>query len=266
MGLLNKIKGEEPLFRIGTMLVNGEDLSKGNTGEYLIDYALAHGGIEGRKKLFRNLLVPRKGVIDTSEIDCLMLHERGIYVFESKNCSGWIFGSADQRQWIMNLNKATKERFYNPIKQNQGHINALAEALGLPPEVFVSFIVFSERCELKKVPDNTEGMVICRRHHLVRDVKRSLDKRTFKFEDEQLKDAYRKLKALAEGSTDAAKSEYVEQARAVAAGKVCPYCGSELVERRRKSDGGTFIGCSAFPSADTPATSGKASVSHRWGS
>lgn len=247
MGFLNKIKGEEPLFRAGAMALAGEERSKGNTGEYLIDYALAHGSIEGRKELFRNLLVPRKGVTSTSEIDCLMLHERGVYVFESKNYSGWIFGSADQRQWTMSLNKSTKERFYNPIRQNQGHVNALSDALGLPPEAFVSFVVFSERCELMKVPENTDSMVICRRNHLVRDVKRSLANRTFEFEDEQLEEASRKLRALAQGSTQAARSEHVEQAKAVAAGRVCPYCGSELVERRRKSDGGMFVGCSAFP-------------------
>lgn len=69
MGFLNKIKGEEPLFRADAMALAGEELSKGNTGEYLIDYALTHGSIEGRKELFRNLLVPRKGVTSTSEID-----------------------------------------------------------------------------------------------------------------------------------------------------------------------------------------------------
>ena len=56
-----------------------------------------------------------------------------------------------------------------------------------------------------------------------------------------------KLGALAAGSTKEALREHVAEAKAVADGKVCPYCGSELVERRRKSDGGMFIGCSAFP-------------------
>lgn len=36
-------------------------------------------------------------------IDLLMIHEKGIFVFESKNYSGWIFGSADQLNWTQSL-------------------------------------------------------------------------------------------------------------------------------------------------------------------
>ena len=82
---------------------------------------------------------------------------KGIYVFESKNYSGWIFGSEDQQQWTMSLNAHTKERFYNPVKQNRAHVRALAAYLGLPESAFMSFIVFSERCELKKVPFDGGG-------------------------------------------------------------------------------------------------------------
>ena len=247
MSLLNILKGEEPLFRTAGMLLKGEDLSLGNTGEYLIDYALDHGLYDEEKKLYRNLLIPRQGATDTSEVDVLMLHERGIYVFESKNYSGWIFGSGDQRQWTMSLNKETKERFYNPVKQNKNHIETLKNALGLPEEAFVSFIVFSEHCELKSVPKNTESMVICQRNHLVKKVRNSLDSRVFRFNHEQLNEAGRKLDDLSKGSTEDARKEHVEQAKAVAEGKVCPYCGSKLVERHRKSDGGMFVGCSAYP-------------------
>jgi len=111
----------------------------------------------------------------------------------------------------------------------------------------VSFIVFSERCELKSVPKNTESMVICQRNHLVKKVRNSLDSRVFRFNHEQLNEAGRKLDDLSKGSTEDARKEHVEQAKAVAEGKVCPHCGSKLVERHRKSDGGMFVGCSAYP-------------------
>ncbi len=247
VGLINVIKGEQPVFFPLKMLVEGEALDKGNIGEYLIDYALSHGSIAGEKKIYRNLLVPRRGATDASEVDVLMVHERGIYVFESKNYSGWIFGSADQLRWTASLNKATKERFYNPVRQNRGHVDALASVLGLPEEAFVSFIVFSERCELKAVPDDTESVIICRRHHLVRDVERSLERREFSFDEKKLDGICDMLDGLAKASTAEARNEHAAQAKAVAEGTVCPYCGSNLVERRRKSDGNVFIGCSAFP-------------------
>lgn len=126
-------------------------------------------------------------------------------------------------------------------------MKALAEYLQLPEDAFRSFIVFSERCELKKVPFDGEGYHVCRRHHLVRDAKRDLEARPVIFDA----DAYAALKAkldeLKAASCKEALEKHIEEAKAVAAGKVCPHCGSELVERKRKADGGSFIGCSAFP-------------------
>lgn len=75
---------------------------KGAYGEYLTGYALDHGGIPGRHATFNNVYVPTRG--RTTGIDVLMLHERGILIIESKNYSGWRFGSAGQKQWTQVLN------------------------------------------------------------------------------------------------------------------------------------------------------------------
>ena len=67
--------------------------------------------------------------------------------------------------------------------QNRSHIKALATHLGLPEESFHSLIVFSERCELKAVPDDTDEFTILRRHHLVREVNSLVAKRPRVFDD-----------------------------------------------------------------------------------
>lgn len=95
----------------------------------------------------------------TTEIDLLMIYEKEIFVFESKNYSGWIFGSENQLKWTQCFKNGTKEQFYNPIKQNRTHIRALANLLQMSEEVFASYIVFSERCELKKIPLLVDGDV-----------------------------------------------------------------------------------------------------------
>lgn len=46
--------------------------------------------------MLRNIYVPYNG--KTSEIDVLMIREKGIFVFESKNYSGWIFGGLKIRR------------------------------------------------------------------------------------------------------------------------------------------------------------------------
>lgn len=51
--------------------------------------------------MLRNIYVPYNG--KTSEIDVLLLHEKGIFVFGSKNYSGWIFGRLQNAQWTQCL-------------------------------------------------------------------------------------------------------------------------------------------------------------------
>lgn len=63
----------------------------GKYGEYLIYKQLKHLERMGGKFLF-NLYIP-KGKEETTEIDVLLLCSKGLFVLESKNCSGWIFGN-----------------------------------------------------------------------------------------------------------------------------------------------------------------------------
>lgn len=90
MGLWQILKGEQP----GLLKSVLHYRNAGQFGEYLIDYALQSNGIEGERVVLTNLYLPMKG--KTTEIDLLMLHEKGIFVIESKYYSGWIFGSEDQ--------------------------------------------------------------------------------------------------------------------------------------------------------------------------
>ena len=171
MGIIARIRGKEP----GILKkIPHASQGKGHYGECLTEYALEHGNL-GNVAVFSNAIIPRtSGPTSTSEIDVVMLHEKGVFAIESKNYSGWIFGSADQRNWTVTLNSNSKERFYNPIKQNRAHVKALSDYLDLEEEAFSSYIVFSERCELKKVPPDTAEYIICRRHHLLSNIRKDL--------------------------------------------------------------------------------------------
>lgn len=118
---------------------------------------------DGYYKILRNVYLQTK--TGTTEVDSILIHETGIYVFESKNYSGWIFGSYQQKDWTQTINRYTKNRFYNPIWQNEGHIAALKSILGHDLKYF-SLIVFSERCILKKIPDDIPGRILLRRNNL----------------------------------------------------------------------------------------------------
>ena len=72
MGLWQILKGEQP----GLLKSVLHYRNAGQFGEYLIDYALQSNGIEGERVVLTNLYLPMKG--KTTEIDLLMLHEKGI--------------------------------------------------------------------------------------------------------------------------------------------------------------------------------------------
>lgn len=189
MGLFERLLGEEPsLFDQW-----GHD-DPGEFGEYLIKYALENNNISGYLKVLKNLYIPI-GYGKTTEIDVIMIHRKGIFVFESKNYSGWIFGSRNDRYWTQSLKGGQKNRFYNPILQNQTHINALSRILKIDSDKFISMIIFSERCTLKKVPEDEQNLMIMKRKDVVDNTNAklfSLDDRIFT--EKEVDELYEKLK------------------------------------------------------------------------
>lgn len=78
----------------------------------------------------------------SSQIDHLVINRTGIFVIETKNYSGRIYGQEDQREWTQVLQYGkVKNKFYNPIMQNKTHIYALSKVIGRS-DCFVSIIVF----------------------------------------------------------------------------------------------------------------------------
>ena len=131
----------------------------GEYGETLTERKLNLLNLFGRKgRVLRNVYIPKENG-ETTEIDLIYITQKGVFVLESKNCSGWIFGD----------NHSQHYRLYNPIKQNNAHIKWLSKYLSYYTSFqmpFFSFIVFSNRCELKKVPPNGPEAVICYRDEL----------------------------------------------------------------------------------------------------
>lgn len=146
-------------------------LDKGLIGEFLTYKYLRKYEEKGAKFLF-NIYVP-KADGGTSEIDVMMIHQKGVFVFESKNYSGWIFGNETQKMWTQTLRtkrgRNQKNAFYNPIMQNRSHINHLTDYLGksIPAK---SIIVFSERCTLKNVKVSSKDIYVIKRKQIAKTV------------------------------------------------------------------------------------------------
>ena len=103
---------------------------------------------------FHDLIIPAPNG-KTTQIDHIYVSQYGIFVVETKNYSGWIFGNVSQSQWTQ-IRYGKKYRIPNPVYQNTWHIKALSALLGLPEKAFHSCIVFTdEHCQIKtEMPPN----------------------------------------------------------------------------------------------------------------
>ena len=137
---------------------------KGNYGEFLtFDYLEKLGG---DNKLMTNLYIPKEDG-STTEIDLIMLSHTGIYVFESKNYSGWIYGDEKNKNWTQTLENKQKNKFFNPIWQNKAHITALKSIVDIENDsLYKSYIIFSERCTLKKINIVSPNIKVIKRDQL----------------------------------------------------------------------------------------------------
>lgn len=171
---------------------------KGLSGEYKLYQYLQPFELTGCKFLF-NLYIPRDNG-KTSEIDVVMFHPKGLFVIESKNYSGWIFGNENNKQWTQTLpvgrRRSHKERFYNPIMQNATHIRAIRKYIDDTIPVY-SAIAFSNKCTLKNVTVKS-SVILTYYSDLQKDIEYKLSKiNNYTMTQELMNETYNKLSQYA---------------------------------------------------------------------
>ncbi len=120
--------------------------SKGNWGEYKLYKKLIK--VFGEDKVLTNVYLPSQNT-DTTEIDVLAVHDGIVYCYEVKNYSGYIYGKNSDKYWTQVLRYKTKNKFYNPIRQNYAHQKALENFLSLHPTEIITVIVFGDKANLE---------------------------------------------------------------------------------------------------------------------
>lgn len=103
-----------------------------------------------------------------TQIDLVVPTKVGIFVFEVKDYSGWIYGKGMHREWTQVLAYGDeKYRFYNPVLQNNNHIAALRKQLKQFEWIpFYSIVVFYGDCELKSISSIPEGTYVIKADEL----------------------------------------------------------------------------------------------------
>ena len=87
---------------------------KGFLGESVINVAM---WLKLEKDIYHRLngiTLPRANGGST-QIDHIIVSVYGIFVIETKNYKGWIYGSETQRQWTQSFPNGSKFKFQNPL-------------------------------------------------------------------------------------------------------------------------------------------------------
>lgn len=217
---------------------------KGVFGEYQVNLLLKLYLSKDTYHLIKNVTLPTEN--GTTQIDHILVSQYGIFVIETKNMKGWIFGSENQKQWTQKIFKYSS-KFQNPIHQNYKHLKTLESCLGVPVESIFSVIVFIGDSIFKTdMPDNVTFSGKC--------INYIESKNSKVLSQEQVS---KSIKLIESGRLKASlktNREHVVHVKQIIESKSneksCPKCGSEMVVREAKkgaNKGNKFWGCSSFP-------------------
>ncbi len=217
--------------------------SKGKAGEKTVSRKLSRLPKDKYKVLNDIMLATPKG---TTQIDHIVISIYGVFVIETKNCQGWIYGGEESEYWTQNI-YGHKHRFCNPILQNAGHVRALRRTLSeyesLP---IIPIVAFSNRAYMR-VSFRNNNVIYWNR--LVRFITQFKE---YRISSEQVNDIYAKLLSVQIEESKENKKRHIQNIRTIQEQKHdavvsarCPRCGHNLVLRKGKY--GQFYGCSNYP-------------------
>ena len=112
---------------------------KGVFGEFQVNLLLKLFLPKDTYHLLKNVTLPTDD--GTTQIDHILVSKYGVFVIETKNMKGWIFGSSNQKQWTQKIFKHSN-KFQNPTHQNYKHLKTLESCLNIDFESIFSVIVF----------------------------------------------------------------------------------------------------------------------------
>ena len=118
-----------------------------NSGEMIVRRAIQQACPGPNWHLLNNVTLPAAD--GTTQIDHVLVSRYGVFVIETKDYGGWIFGDAKSPQWTQMFYKK-KFRFQNPLHQNYKHIKVVRALLDFLPENQVDgAVIFTGDAEFK---------------------------------------------------------------------------------------------------------------------
>lgn len=173
---------------------NNANIEKGRIGEQIIEDNI-NKNIDIYHKIIRNVILNKKK--KETEVDIILITCTGIFVIESKNFNGYIFGNDKHKKWTQVLSKENHNTFANPITQNEYHIDFIANNLKLDRSYFHSYIVFGDNSKLQNIiidKDKQYNIKVINNKDLIENLFLDIHKDDIKLSHEQIDKIYIDLK------------------------------------------------------------------------
>jgi len=219
---------------------------KGKIGEGIVN-------LTNSVRLDESIYTPIKNVTlslkdgSTTQIDHILVSKYGIFVIETKNMKGWIFGGEHQKEWTQQ-NFKEKHKFQNPLRQNYRHLKALEEILEVPSTALTSVIAFVGECTFKTtMPENVFRGISYTKYIKSFDQERlnpvQIRQILSKLQHKRLEQSFTTDRAHVQNLKERKEQSVVSSIDAM----ICNRCGNTMVLRQNKKNGEEFYGCSNYP-------------------
>jgi hypothetical protein len=177
----------------------------------------------------------------TTQIDHILVSKYGIFVIETKNIQGWIFGNPQSDKWTQSI-YGKKSQFQNPLKQNYRHTKSLAEYLQIDHGLIKPVVFFIGDCEFKTpMPSNVlnKGLI-----PYIKEFSQEC------LTENQAAEIEGKLLMLKQDKSLNRETHLDSLRERHESTTTCPKCGGRLIERVAKKGsylGKSFLGCFNYP-------------------
>ena len=222
---------------IALLLKKNIDFSNfsGKQGERAVSRRLGET-LEGEKYVFNDYRF--KVGEQTVQIDHIVVNQNGIFVIETKNYSGTIYGDDEQREWTQILGYGNVvNKFYSPVKQNASHIYHLKSFI--PKNIGIKSVIVFVQGNIEHIKSESVIALNEIRYCLKSDWGNSLN-------NLQIERVVKLLKAHEDDTiTIEEHLENIHKIQEKIDNNICPRCGGKLVLKNGKY--GDFYGCENYP-------------------
>lgn len=213
---------------------------RGAIGEFIVRLIIGKTTEKiGKEKFVINNLLIEDNNNRTAQIDHIVINSNGVFIIETKNYSGRIYGKDTQKEWTQVLNYGkVKNHFYSPVKQNLVHAYRIKELM--PDDTPINPIVVFVKGNISYI----QSEYVYSLFDLIKKLKMQS---AVQLPLEEQKNIYKILLSHNQNCTDKSREhiEMIKRNQRDISNHICPRCKGTLVLRKGKN--GDFLGCSNYP-------------------